>query len=121
MVTAQAFWRDPEFAQFVPFIKATAAFDKRHGNHPRFDLKASTPGWLLRQAVAFTGPCAACGARIHPFRVRENQGAVYLAVACENTFRMGCSRGNKATRAYDAIWQLVKDEQRRDGEQGGLL
>ena len=123
-----AFWRDPAFAEFLPYIKATAAWDKRHGNSPRFDLKSSIPLPLLANALTFKGSCTNCGTKINVFRTRSTEAkrgsgghAIYLAATCPLDVRIGCSRGKKVSVAYQEIWDLVKAAQPREGEQGGLL
>lgn len=113
------FWQQPAFSAFLPYIKATAAWDKRAGQHPRFDLKHSTPWTVVRDALAFEARCPACGARMHPFRLRKGDRSVYLAATCEQTFSLRCSRGSAASHAYAVIWALVR-EQAAEGEQKGL-
>ena len=122
-----SFWRDPEFAEFLPYIKATAAWDKRHGKSPRFDLKSGTPFTVLSKALAFQGTCADCGAKIRPFRSRVSEAKrgpaqhnVYLAATCPLDVRIGCSRGKRASAAYQEIWSLIR-AQEADGEQRRLF
>lgn len=112
------FWESPEFSQFLPYIKATAAGDKRHFAHPRFDLKSSTPWQVSRDALAYRTHCVACGALMAPFRQRKGISGIYLGVSCEQDRNNACSRGNAATHAYDAIWALVRGA---EPPQGSLL
>lgn len=117
MTTANAFWRDPEFHEFITYIKATAAGDKRHYAHPRFDLKSNTPSQIVRKALDYRAECAACGARIAPFRQRKGGSGIYLGATCEQDRNNACSRGRKATLAYDVIWELI----RLNDQQGRLI
>ena len=125
--TRTPFWHDEAFAEFLPHIKATAAWDKRHGNSPRFDLKPGTPGVVVSRALALRGACAECGQAISPFRARMGKdkrgtsGNVYLAATCPLDVRIGCSRGRRASVAYAAIWDLVRGAQSDAGTQSGLL
>lgn len=108
MTTMTRFWETPEFQAFLPYVKATAAGDKRHFAHPRFDLKASTPYPVVRDALDYRANCAACGAVMAPFRQRKGDRSVYLGATCVQERNNACSRGSRATAAYDAIWSLIR-------------
>jgi len=119
MTTAvRDWWKSPEFRQFLPYIQATAAGDKRHYAHPRFDLKSSTPWLVTRAALDYRVSCVACGALMAPFRQRKGESGVYMGVTCTQERNNACSRGRSASNAYDAIWRLIRDE---EPKQGGLL
>lgn len=114
--STREFWNSPEFRDFLPYITATAAGDKRHFAHPRFDLKTSTP-WLKTRAVLdYRAPCVACGALMAPFRQRKGDSSVYLGVTCTQERNNACSRGNAASNAYDRIWSLVRNEGPKQGD-----
>lgn len=113
MPAMNRWWLSPEFAAFLPSIKATAANDKRNAASPRFDLRAAAPRARLDAALAYRAPCVHCGLEIAPFRERKGgDGTIFLAVACaQETGRLGCSRGRNASIAYQEIWRLLRAQQ----------
>lgn len=119
MVTStRQWWHSNEFRDFLPWISASGAGDKRHFAHPRFEVKSNTP-WLTRQAMLdYRVPCVACGSLMAPFRQRKGSRHPYFAVTCDQDRNNACSRGRKATDAYDEIWRMIRDS---EPPQGSLL
>lgn len=119
------FWQDPAFEEFLPWIKVQPAHDTPAGRN-RLEVSPQIPSAVLAKALAFKGSCARCGNSIHVFRSRaaESQrgftGNIYLAACCPLSVRIGCSRGSKASEAYEVIASLARNAQ-HNAEQGGLL
>ena len=127
MSTLTAFWRTPEFAEFLPYIRVQPAHDNRGGRN-RLEVSSKMPLDVLARALAYRGPCAKCGHLISVFRSRAAEvqrgkaaGNVYLAACCPLDLSIPCSRGGAASRAYEVIAALALHVQRGDAEQGGLL
>jgi hypothetical protein len=110
MVAAPAagFWLNPNFKPFLPYLRSSR--DERQGQHARIELDTKTPAEILSSALAWSAPCAACGAPMHPFRARRSpakrghvSGAVYVGTTCRQADNAGCSRGQAAADALAAL------------------
>jgi hypothetical protein len=100
-----AFWQTEEFAPFIPYLRAV--------EHRRCDLSSQTPPNIMAAALLFEARCVACGDSIRPFRRRAamsprgpRPSPIYLAMTCPSDVKPGCSRGNRASAAYESLMAL---------------
>jgi hypothetical protein len=120
----------PLWRQLAPAIIVEAGTLLATGRkHRRLELplqgfEPATVGAILDLRV----PCAACGNPIQPFRTRkrgsagraERPGRVFLALTCTLDERVGCSRGNAASAAYEQVIRHL-DALKRKPVQLGLF
>jgi hypothetical protein len=99
-----------------PFVVVErVAGDKVGGrSRVRIELSSRTPPDLVREALAFTMPCVACGKDIFPFRKRNadskrsqhTKDNIYFAAACPLRVNVGCSRSAEARTEYESVRRI---------------
>jgi hypothetical protein len=85
--------------------------------HRRIELRTNslTDGQIAKVLTVSIG-CAACGGPISPFRRRrgkaagraERPGRLFIALTCELAESIGCSRGQAASEAYEALIRALQ-------------
>jgi hypothetical protein len=86
--------------------------------HRRFEVRTARFSFAqIAKILSAQIACAACGSPIHPFRRRagksagraERPGRLFIALTCELSQSIACSRGNAASDAYaELIWTLQR-------------
>lgn len=110
---AHALWRHFSTAIVVEAGTLLATGHK----HRRIELHAA--GFTDEQVAGLLGlriACAACTAPISPFRRRKGKsagrssrpGRLFVALTCELSARIGCSRGTAATDAYERLIRALQ-------------
>lgn len=98
----------PRWPEIAPYVRVeTYSRDGGH-HHPRHRLEVLRPP-NIRRFTDVHMPCVACGALIHPIRLRNGRGRVhcYLAVTCSLSVRYACARSRAAAVEYERIVAAV--------------
>jgi len=103
-----ACWR-----HIAPFVTVEAGTLLASGRrHRRIELRTCTlTDGQIRKVLGVRIACASCGRPIAPFRRRrgksagraERPGRLFVALTCELGDSIGCSRGQAASEAYEAL------------------
>lgn len=103
---------NPLWSELKKYIQIYHANDTENGR-VRIEIRAGIPPEL----TSIQMPCVSCGNPIYVVRRRRNDpkrghgiGRLYIAVTCELSVCVGCSRGTEARDEYHRIANALAEQ-----------